>query len=801
MSERLQVYRISDVPDIIEHERLRWEHGAKVNRRYSDNETLLLERGAEVSRGDRDNQTPLHLAMVRGRFKLVQVLLVHGADPNAESNNGKTPLHVLSGPWMYNEDDVLNHTRLLLEHGADVNIQDKDNQTPLLLAMVRDRFKLVRVLLEHGADANAESNDSGTPLHILLERRTYCEEEVLNHAQLLLEHGADVNRQDKKNRSPLHLAIGKDWFKLARILLEHGADANADNADGKTPLHLLSESQIHDEGDALDLIQLLVENGAAVTVNKRDRYKQTPLHMAIGRGWFTFAQILLERGADANAGNNNGDTPLHILSERQIYDKRDAGDVLNHTRLWLEHGAEVNRRCKDDETPLLLDIDAFVEKQEGETSVHHVLRGQYGSWGRGVGVAQLPESDVENTQDESQMTSSYLRSKFGPVQTAQALLNHGANVNAGNNGGELEGVHVQNKNHLTPLHLASLYGRLDITRVLLDYGATADLEDRFGRTPLHLVAEGKHNFEQDRVRIARLLLEHGTDANGPSAQNGGNATPLHLASYGGRVAIARLLLDRGAAANSKGNQGRTPLHSVAEGRCLYSEDDGIRVAQLLLERGADVNAPDDDNKTPLNLACYYGAVEIARILLDGGAIVHSTDNQGRTPLHAVAEGEDYYSRNNDVLVAQLSLERGADVNVPDEHDRSPLHLASYVGKVEVVLVLLNAGADANATDANGQTTLHLVSQGSQGDGVSVAQLLLEHGADVNAQDKNQATPLDLASYYHGRTEIASFLLHYGGKSHNEHCPPSTYSLGATVSRRPDWSTSQDSLSEYRSYAN
>ena len=350
------------------------------------------------------------------------------------------------------------------------------------------------------------------------------------------------------------------------------------------------------------------------------------------------------------------------------------------------------------------------------------------------------------------------------------------------------GGHIQYKSYLTPLHLASLHRRSDITRMLLDHGATVNPEACFGQTPLHLVAEGRYNFEQDRIRIVQLLLKHGADIN---ARDEDNATPLHVASRYGRVAIARVLLDGGATANSKDDQGRTPLHSVAERYCIYSKNDGARVARLLLERGADVSAPDENNGTPLHLASYYGKVEIVRVLLDGSALANSKDSYGRTSLHKMAGGGYCYAygRGDDVIpVAQLLLERGADVNMPDDIDRTPLHLASDAGEVDMVRVLLNAGANASAMNAWGQTPLHLVvlrvknrilnPDGHGGDYticIGVAQLLLRYGADVNAQDTNHVTPLALASFL-GSTEIASLLL--GSKTNPKiDQPPSPRQLG------------------------
>ena len=291
--------------------------------------------------------------------------------------------------------------------------------------------------------------------------------------------------------------------------------------------------------------------------------------------------------------------------------------------------------------------------------------------------------------------------------------------------------------HQTPLHSASLYGRPDIVRFLLDHGATSNSEDKFGWTPLHLVAKGEYNLEQDRVRTAQLLLDCGAGVN---AQTEYGATPLHLASYLGRVDIARVLLDRGATANPKDRKGWTPLHCVAQGRHLYSTDDGIHVAQLLLERGVDANAPNEDKRTPLHLASFHGMVKIAQVLLDGGASANSMDIQGQTPLHVVANGSSRYDESN-VLIAQLLLERGADVNTPDDAKETPLHLASNSGKIKMVEALLNAGANARAKNAQDQSPFDVISR-VYGVRRHIARLLLAHGADVDAHDKNYATQSD-----------------------------------------------------------
>ena len=273
---------------------------------------LLFERGAEVNRRNKNDETPLHLAMRWGQFKLAGLLLEHGADVLVENKQGEMPLHILSKRWTCKEDDVLYHARLLLERGAKVNRRDKDGNTPLLLAMMWGRFALARLFLQRGADANAEDNNSTTPLHLLSQSRIRDQGDALDIIWPLLQHGASVKRRDKNNRTPLLLAIGRDWFKLARILLEQEADTNAKDNSSKTPvgvhvqnvqmgnhptLYFPTTSELLHE--RFVFARALLVHGTA-TINSEDHFGRSLLHL-VSNCKYNFEQDLF-RDAEVNDG-------------------------------------------------------------------------------------------------------------------------------------------------------------------------------------------------------------------------------------------------------------------------------------------------------------------------------------------------------------------------------------------------------------------------------------------------------------------------------------------------------------------
>ena len=335
---------------------------------------------------------PLLAALSQGHVEVAELLCEHGGDVDARGTRGRTQLYTsLSSSYL--DRNFSRSVLFLLEHRADPNLRCRDGKTPLHILFSHlhgnDVLPVALLLLEHRADPNLKSKDGETPLQILLGGRqsflsgypNYNGNDILLVVKLLLEHGADVNPRHKGRKTPIRLALRHEAFNAARCFLDHGADPDSEHEEGKTPLHKLLGPQhcglcsyYYPPDFILAIAQLLLERGA--DVNAQDNDHKTPLLLAIQHGTSDIVSFLLEHGADPNMEDNEGNTLLHTLLLERDKDKDD-DDVLILQSL-LKLGTDTSARNKNHATPL--DLASYYGKVLiAQVLLDHanVLEGEY----------------------------------------------------------------------------------------------------------------------------------------------------------------------------------------------------------------------------------------------------------------------------------------------------------------------------------------------------------------------------------------------------------------------------------------
>jgi len=205
----------------------------------------------------------------------------------------------------------------LILQGANINARHRMGMSLLHMAAVTGPKNAVVLLLNNGALVDARDDSGLTPLHYLAGALAPKQERDSDIVGILVNSGADINATDKEGLTALHHAAAKGLDEsVVKCLIDHSADINASDKYGLTPLH---NAVIHKcEG----FVRLLTANGELV-VDPKDNFGRTPLHFAAGadhavsyryKEWPTIVQLLLDNGADINAKDNTGWTPLRYVA-------------------------------------------------------------------------------------------------------------------------------------------------------------------------------------------------------------------------------------------------------------------------------------------------------------------------------------------------------------------------------------------------------------------------------------------------------------------------------------------------------
>uniref|UniRef100_T1IJR3 Notch n=1 Tax=Strigamia maritima TaxID=126957 RepID=T1IJR3_STRMM len=245
-------------------------------------------------------------------------------------------------------------------------------------------------------------------------------------------------------------------------------DVDVRGPGGFTPLMLASfrgggldtGDEVEEDDGSTVVIQDLLMQGAKLG-SATDRTGESSLHLAARYARADAAKRLLDAGADANAQDNTGRSPLHAAV---------AADAQGVFQILLRNRAtNLNARMNDGTTPLVLAARLAIEGM----------------------VDDLIAADADiNAADDHGKTSLHWAAAVNNVDAVRVLLNHGANRDAQDNKEE------------TPLFLAAREGSYEAARVLLDHFANRDIGDHMDRLPRDVAVERLHHD------ILQLLDEH-----------------------------------------------------------------------------------------------------------------------------------------------------------------------------------------------------------------------------------------------------------------------------------------------------
>ena len=193
---------------------------------------------------------------------------------------------------------------------------------------MKEREAVVKLLLAHQANANATNKYGRTPLYYA----TSYYNRTSNIVALLLAAKAEPNVTSFRGETPLLMAacFGNDG--AVKLLLEHGAQVNVFGVHGWTPLHGAAWC------NHIKSVRLLL---AQMPVNTPDARGNTALHYAMEHGSVDICTLLLASGAEVNAANHEGVTPLFHAIKPNFpghFERRQLAGI----QLLLTKNAEVN---------------------------------------------------------------------------------------------------------------------------------------------------------------------------------------------------------------------------------------------------------------------------------------------------------------------------------------------------------------------------------------------------------------------------------------------------------------------------
>ena len=706
------------------------------------------------------------------------------SNPNVEAvSSGR------QGP-VYPEGDLPEHVAAILKAVEDADVDRVrallDDDPALVHVRVRSDYEEGDTLLHRSSPHQVED---GTNPH----------EPHLQVAQLLIDHGADVDavggHENTVGSTPLDAAAWAGRVGMVRLLLANGADPEKGGHEG-VDYNPVSTAVSHGRKE---IFKLLIQAGAQYGIQhtirmgmleetrelldadasllnrtrKGDpRWPEGEVPLVLAAGEREIFNLLLERGADVNARDPRGYTPL--MAARAAGNEAGVRALMERGVSQDIFGAIMDRDADRIREMLRDDPSAANPVEEGPVPL--IWAGRYGD--REI-IRMLLEAGAEpnvwRDVDHFGKTALDMAVSYQEDDVIRLMLDYGADP-------EFKG----NDDRSTTIRVALRNGTVSALKMLLEAGADVNLADNFF---------GAWGGNLPKIKA---LLDHGRVVGRDCPPGGLGREDLGIAAGNGQTLAVELLICHGADPEYVGRDRMTAIQLARKERHastieLLKEHAGIRklpndgassvlaqrrrlidtyidgtadevasvldaepslmrsnvfrvsllhdaawngrgdVVDVLLERGAPMT---------IHAAAALGRVETVRAMLDADptlleALYIDRPMAEQTPLKIAANVAETGAFN-------LLLDRGADINgqatLPGGGNwaSTALHGAVYSGSVEMVELALDRGADVSLTNSWGATPLRTNWPSRQrSNAQEIGELLVAHGANPEDQPRGE----------------------------------------------------------------
>lgn len=736
----------------------------------------------DINAVDENGNTALHLAAEVNEADLCSFLVIKGADTEKRNNSGDIPLHTAI------KNGGIDAAKVLSLVNSDIFEEDANANMAIDLALANgDDWYDAMITRQTGEIRN---QDGQSIVHHFVKTR---DEKAID---VCIKKGIPLSVKDVRGKTPLHLAFENAENSAsvriaAKLILADAELVRGDFAyfedavkthnmilrfnDGQTPLHIATI-----DGHT-GVVQYILNEKTSIRLSDilgaQDISGATALHEAVRYGKTDIARLLLKAGAQVDALDSIGKTPMllimpvgsqyksyeTLLSYKANINQKDMyGDTVLHVatmsnapsnvlELLVKAGANVNERNKQGVTPIEIAIeqehaeqvaffaktnaDIFAEDMDGNSPLSKALDRPTPDM-----LKMLVGKENINAKDSSGNTALHIAiQKDAPIAYIKYLIDAGSDVNARNKNGDsvlfiaaeknrrdagdlliekdadIFATNVQNN---SPLRIALTRGG-EIQDWMIT-SKTLNTTDGSGNTPLHYAAEWQLN------NAIINLIQKGAKV---TAENANGESALFSAVKSDNPQTIQILVDYGAVVDSKDNHardnlGNTPLHAAVKWNAL-------RAAKTLISLGVDVNAQNLSGKTALDESCRSAKQEMAILLIQNGADVNASDAAGRTVLM------DAIASRNEQMVSLL-IGYGANVNLQEIYGRNAYHAAALTGNISIINMVRNAGGNPMSRDSGGESPFSLVLRAN----IDVIQAVLGNNTTIVDSDGN--TPVHIA---------------------------------------------------------